>query len=309
MSFIKSFLFSLFLLTAMQTFAQSETYDMATFTPPKDWKRQEGELAVSFSKVNESNGKFCLIAVYPSRASSGEINDEFQNEWRDRVTKPLSTKAKPDVQKVAAPAGWEAVIGAAKVVADSGEMATLLTVYRGHGRVLSVLISLNDMSYEKDFTDFLGSLELSNAASNSSNQNRNRRNTAASANGLVGSWGDVTSGDFGVRSGGGISTGRGGTGRSYSFKSDGTYTHATYADVVFNGSKIQTHEIGTYKVNGDTLTFYPTKIIYKRNGVNEAPNADWRNPRSYKWRIEQDGAATNLVLITGGFEDRFLWNR
>jgi hypothetical protein len=309
MRFLKLLLFSLFFLNATQTFAQTETYDIAAFTPPKDWKRQEGELAVSFSKVNESNGKFCLIAVYPSRASSGEINAEFQNEWRDRVAKPLSTKAKPDVQKVAAPAGWEAVIGAAKVVADSGEMATLLTVYRGHGRVLSVLISLNDMSYEKDFTDFLGSLELSKAASNSSNQNRNRQNTAASANGLVGSWGDVTSGDFGVRSGGGISTGRGGTGRSFSFKSDGTYTNTIYADVVFNSSKIQTHEIGTYKVNGDTLTFYPTKIIYKRNGVNEAPNADWRDPRSYKWRIEQDGEATNLVLITGSFEDRFLWNR
>jgi len=309
MRFVKLFLFSLFFLTATPTFAQIETYDLATFTPPKDWKRQAGESAVSFFKVNESNGKFCLIAVYPSRASAGEINADFQNEWRDRVAKPLATKAKPDVQKVAAPAGWEAVIGAAKVSSDNGEMATLLTVYRGYGRVLSVLISLNDMSYEKDFSDFLGSLELSKTASNSSNQSGNRQNTVASSNGLVGNWGDVTSGDFGVRSGGGVSTGRGGTGRSYSFKSDGTYTNTTYADVVFNGSKIQTHETGTYKVNGDTLTLKPTKIIYKRNGVNEAPNADWRDPRSYKWRIEQDGAATNLVLITGSFEDRFLWNR
>jgi hypothetical protein len=131
----------------------------------------------------------------------------------------------------------------------------------------------------------------------------------AQSQSLVGTWGDVTSGSFGVQSSSGISTGRGGTARGYSFKADKTYTFVTFADIVFNNSKIQTYEAGTYKISGSTITLSPQKSIYRRNGVDEAPASDWRQKRTYQWRIEGDDTTTNLVLITGDFEDRFMLNR
>jgi hypothetical protein len=310
MRFVKMFLVGFFLLTATQIFAQTETYDIATFTPPKDFKRQERELALSFSKVNESNGKFCIIAIYPSRQSSGALETDFQNEWQDRVAKPLSTKAKPDYERFAVPKGWEAVMGKAVVESDNGEMVTILVVQRGFGRVMSFLISINSLDFYKYVEDFVTNLELGKSSSASSNKSSSAPVRTLPANGLVGSWGDVTSGDFGVRSSsGGFSTGRGGTARGYSFKPDGTYTYTMVADIVLNGSKIQTHEAGTYKISNDTLVLSPLKLFYRRNGVDETPNADWRDPRSYRWRIEQDGAVTNLVLKTGSFEDRLMRDR
>jgi hypothetical protein len=309
MRFIKLFLFCLFLLTATKTFSQTETYDITTFIPPKGWDRKEGDSGLAFSKVDSAAGKFCLIAIYPSIESSGEIETDFGNEWQNRVSKPLETKAKPEMQKLPTKDGWNVLLGVAKIQSDGKEMATLLTVFNNSERAVSILISLSDMSFEKDFSDFLGSLKFAKSSTTLSIKSRPPM-SSGSSNSLIGNWGDVTSGSFGIRnSSGSISTGRGGSFRSYDFKADGTYTCVMSADIVLNGSRIQTHETGKYSVTGETLTLSPIKIIYRRNGVDETPNADWRNPRTYKWRIEKDGAATNLVLITGTFEDRFLWNR
>src|SRR5256885_17146106 len=64
-------------------FCQTETFDIARFTPPKNWKKQTKPGIVLFTNVNESKGVFCVIAIYASSASSGKAEEDFASEWND----------------------------------------------------------------------------------------------------------------------------------------------------------------------------------------------------------------------------------
>jgi hypothetical protein len=52
---------SFLLLTAImqQVIAQTETFDIATFTPPKDWKKDAQVSVINFTNVDMASGKFC----------------------------------------------------------------------------------------------------------------------------------------------------------------------------------------------------------------------------------------------------------
>ncbi|MCY7291873.1 MAG: hypothetical protein LH615_06790, partial [Ferruginibacter sp.] len=48
------------------TFAQNETFDLTTFTPPKGWDKKEGKDAIQLSKHDEKSDSYCLITLYKS---------------------------------------------------------------------------------------------------------------------------------------------------------------------------------------------------------------------------------------------------
>ena len=57
-------------------FAQKETFDLVTFTPPKVWKKQLAESAIQFSQEDAAKGTYCLITLYkavPGTANSKEL--------------------------------------------------------------------------------------------------------------------------------------------------------------------------------------------------------------------------------------------
>lgn len=63
-----------FLITALlsqQAFSQTETFDIVSFTPPKDWKKEVKSGVVNYLNVNETTGTFCVITMYASSASTG----------------------------------------------------------------------------------------------------------------------------------------------------------------------------------------------------------------------------------------------
>ncbi|HLG40050.1 MAG TPA: hypothetical protein VI461_10290, partial [Chitinophagaceae bacterium] len=63
--FIRTFSF---LLLSIQAFTQTETFDIATYTPPKDWKKDAKEGVVNYTNVNTATGGFCVITIYASTA-------------------------------------------------------------------------------------------------------------------------------------------------------------------------------------------------------------------------------------------------
>jgi hypothetical protein len=70
-------LIAIFILT-IGNFAQAtETFDIASFQPPKGWAKQVGTEAVQFSIEDKTSGSFCLISLFksvPGLSSPKEIS-------------------------------------------------------------------------------------------------------------------------------------------------------------------------------------------------------------------------------------------
>jgi hypothetical protein len=158
MRFFKVLVFGLLLSAGAQAFAQAETFDMITFTPPKGWERNEFKDRVTLLKPDRS----CMVAVYESRESTGSGETDFKSEWQERVAKQFNTAAVPSRQDALPAEGGdgEARMGGANIESGGAKVSVLLTVYRGGGRAMSVL-GLNPNRCEDEFTDFMTKLEFS----------------------------------------------------------------------------------------------------------------------------------------------------
>ncbi len=67
------FLIVCFLSLSANSFAQvTETFDIATFQPPKGWQRQDKGGVVIFRTTNEQKGTYAMIMLYASGESSGD---------------------------------------------------------------------------------------------------------------------------------------------------------------------------------------------------------------------------------------------
>ncbi len=97
-------------------FCQTETFDIARFTPPKNWKKQTKPGVVLFTNVNESKGVFCVIAIYASSASSGKAEEDFTSEWNDVAVDVYGAAAAPKTEMQTTPDGWKIIAGAAPIV-------------------------------------------------------------------------------------------------------------------------------------------------------------------------------------------------
>ena len=158
MRFLKAISFGLILSAMTQAFAQTETFDMMTYTPPKGWERKEFEDRVALLKTDQS----CAIMIYGSRESSGSAKTDFEDEWKERVAKQFNTTAEPTMQSPLAAEGGEGelLMGGAKVESIGAKISALLVVYRGYGRAMSVLNLLSGDCGE-DIKGFLLKLEFS----------------------------------------------------------------------------------------------------------------------------------------------------
>jgi hypothetical protein len=160
---MKSLLF--FLVTTLllqQAFSQKETFDIATYTPPKDWKKDANPGVVNFTSVNASTGKFCVITLYASKTSTGDAQKDFTNEWKELVVTPYKAEANPETQTQATSEGWKVVSAAAPAKMDGNDFYVLLSVVSGFGKSMTIRTSLNDASYTTEVDAFLGSVQLDN---------------------------------------------------------------------------------------------------------------------------------------------------
>src|SRR5450759_5913285 len=105
----------LLLVISSNCFSQTETFDIATYTPPKDFKKDSKQGVVIYTHVNTTTGSFGVIAIYASSASAGDEQKDFTNEWKDLVITPYKAEANPTTENQTNADGWKAVAGAAPV--------------------------------------------------------------------------------------------------------------------------------------------------------------------------------------------------
>jgi hypothetical protein len=148
-----------FTLASVVAFAQSETFDLVTFTPPTGWKRESNNSAVSYVITNEVSRGWCRVTIFKSIGSSGNLNTDFDHEWNELITKPYSGTVKPK-QDVTEDSGWTAQSGASGFTFQGEQCYALLTAISGYGKALSITVIMNSQEYKREVELFLSSVEL-----------------------------------------------------------------------------------------------------------------------------------------------------
>lgn len=178
--------FSLCLLISAQAFSQTETFDIATFTPPKDWKKDAKPGVVNYTNVNASKGTFCVISMYASTASTGDAGKDFEREWTALVVTPFKAETNPKTETQTNTEGWEVVTAAAPITVDDNALYIILTVASGFGKTMSIRTSLNDEAYTAQVDALFASMDLDKTKSPSMN---NTNTTPVQETGSTGKFG------------------------------------------------------------------------------------------------------------------------
>ena len=90
----------LLILIPSIVFAQKETYDLVTYTPPAGWVKEAKETNISYNKTNQQTGGWCVLTIVKSTASKGNIDADFSSEWNDLIVKSYNTSGTPEANEV-----------------------------------------------------------------------------------------------------------------------------------------------------------------------------------------------------------------
>jgi hypothetical protein len=282
-----------FMLVGMLIFsdwavAQSKlTFDLATFNPPAGWKKENKEGVMLFTSTNQQSG-YCVIGVYRSKESAGNINSDFNSEWQEVVVKPFKVTAAPNTEAAQEQDGWKILAGSANFTDGAGTAAVMLTTVSGYGRALSILVLVNDQSYMPVVEKFLDSVTFTKPlASGSSRQNPTPQAGGGSENKLVGNWGKSASSPWGL-SPGAVVTNVGYYKIQYHLKADGTYTFKgeSWGGYLRSQEFWTIEESGVYTVRGDSLTITPRAskaTLRNRDGVIQKSQNNPLEPMAYRW--------------------------
>ncbi|MBL7743469.1 MAG: hypothetical protein JNN00_08360 [Chitinophagaceae bacterium] len=140
--------------------AQTESFDLATYTVLKGWKKQSQSQAIQFAKENTVNGAYCMITLFKSIDASENSKTNFDESWQSLVKQTLGVGSPPEMQQVTQENGWEIQNGYAPFEKDGNKGIALLVTSTGFTKAVNILILTNTNEYEAAVTQFLESVYL-----------------------------------------------------------------------------------------------------------------------------------------------------
>jgi hypothetical protein len=135
----------------------TESYDILTYTPLSGWQKEEKDFARSYSTVDQAKGTWCQVALYKSVNSSGDARMDFDGEWKAIVVKSYNPEAPPDPKQETVE-GWTVTYGVSTFQWQGKESYILLYTISGHGRLMSITMTMNNQDYMKDLEKFVASI-------------------------------------------------------------------------------------------------------------------------------------------------------
>jgi hypothetical protein len=165
--------FSYLMLTTMLS-AQTEKFDIASFTAPPGWQRVDsnGVLLFQDAKTDNNQLRFCQIFLYPSRAAGSNKNKDFDDAWNSLVASVTGSKKKPKTNTEKTPDGWTAITGAGNMNVKGIDYTAMVTSVSGFGKVMNILVNVAGEEYVATVDNFFRHLEFDkNAVSNIKNSN------------------------------------------------------------------------------------------------------------------------------------------
>lgn len=162
----KMILFSIFYLAAAILFAQKQTYDLISYTPPAGWKNEVKDNLTSYTITNSKKNSWCQVFIVKSTVSKGSIEADFESEWQELAVKNYNVSGTPASSDVEEAEGWKVKTGIGKFVFNSSDATVMITTFSGYDRCVSIVAITNSDEYSSDITNILGSVEMVKPSTN-----------------------------------------------------------------------------------------------------------------------------------------------
>ena len=174
----KIFFYAIALCICINAFAQTETFDIATYTAPMGWQRMDSNGVRLYQDSKTVNGltSFCQLYMYPSHTGSGNAAKDFKTEWDTRIVKAVKTTAKPKTQSEKTPDGWTVTSGYANIKQYGITYTCMLVTMTGFGKVMAVRINIAGQDYAAAIDEFFKNLNL-DATAKTNNETNNTSST------------------------------------------------------------------------------------------------------------------------------------
>lgn len=190
-------------IAVVPAYAKNETFDIFTYKAPAGYEKDTSKQGMVIYTKTKGN-KFCMIGIYQSRPTSGNVQQDFDTEWSELVAKPFGI-GDGNVIKEDKDSGWDIILKADKAQTEgTGEFYVTLTSFSGHGRISSVIINYNDEKFfEKDIDNFFNNFDTVNDFDKKPVASNNTANAAPVSSGgspnikggkVTGVWMGMTSG-------------------------------------------------------------------------------------------------------------------
>jgi hypothetical protein len=301
---ISVFIFlSIMLLRPAEAAAQQQTFDLATYTVPKTWKKQTAAGTVQFIQEDAAKGDYAVISVLKAVPGAADSKYNFDAAWETVVKEMVTPTAAPAMQPVDTENGWETQSGYAPFANDSSKGVVVLVTATCLEKMVNIVIVTNTNVYEKEITGFLSSVSL-------------KKITAAAVpapavdNAIAGTWG-ISASDQSTSS---MRSGTGGyISRQYIFNTDGTYSHVIKTFSYTWDKLLLNRESGTYHVNGDNLTVNPKTCVLETWSKDSIMGGDGRKYGTDKWGRRLSSEQLPLEKTTYQFSKEYMsgteeWN-
>src|SRR5688500_780521 len=117
-----------------------ETFDIATFTPPKGWNREVTGNSIQFSTEDKATRDACLIALFKSIPGPGNSKENFNAAWEMLVKGTFDVATAPQMQPSHNPEDWKVEMGSAPFEKNGSKGSVVLVTVSGYGKMINAVI-------------------------------------------------------------------------------------------------------------------------------------------------------------------------
>ena len=158
---MKNYFLLLLVCFCANVFAQKETFDIISYTPPQGWDKEVKTSVTSYTIVNKQKKTWCQLGVFSSTTSKGGITQDFESEWQELIVKQYHTTEAPQETDVPDADGWKIRSVGSKFIFNKADALAMLTTFSGYGRAVSIVAATNTQDYIADIQNLIASIELS----------------------------------------------------------------------------------------------------------------------------------------------------
>ncbi len=286
------------------------TYDVFTCTLPKGYKQEIKTGFTSYTKTDNKTGTYCIISLYKQSPSSGDLIQDFDNDWKDLVTTALNVTAVPQKDKGDEISGWQTYSGGTNFeFSGSTSMALLTTAKKDNANVAILIVSNSNEMITKDVDAFYATLKLGKPQQATSNQTTTTNNNSNNAKptSVIGEWSNTGAILANYVNSSGQYVGDASTATTVSFK---FLANGNYEEFFASTSGYKTHTFyykGSYKINGNFITVTPAFYEHKLN-TKLQPDNDPKNkkPKTFSYKFEFITSQNNWGLQFTGDDNNFM---
>src|SRR6266700_965840 len=149
-------------LFSINAISQKEKFDIVSFEAPKGYQRTDSNGTVLFQQAKSVNGhnSFCQMLLFPSQASSGNAETDFNNGWNERIVKYLGSTAKPVTETQKTPDGWTQTTGYTDLTQQGITFRCILVSMTGFNKSMYIVVNFGGPDFSDDVVVFFKNLDM-----------------------------------------------------------------------------------------------------------------------------------------------------